>query len=684
VQVAEIVALAEDIEEDGQPTPWAMVVSQWKKHNTVRDGAWVKRDELSEVIRKSGSEWILYTKDGKKVLGKFKSKEDAMKREKQIQYFKHKGESAKDDFWVTVEEMRKICPACADDMVKRGFTRLNLSEAILKEAVGMGGDFPGNMPEQMAKGLCDKFGGDPGFFTACEGSDLKLPAGYDRKAFCAELHKYCVGKWPAEESAKEAYYASGTALVPTGSALTFADLRAAKNAYEATEDMREIVEQFGVLAQNIIDSQAPDKSALLKALGQEFVTIVQGEVAAMQAEEPASPEEPATPETPEEPTTLELPPEEIEPEEQGARINAKMLTRLSDARKTLDEIIAWGGYAEKPAEETPKEEVPPEEETPAEEAFAESIDGACIALSEQEPLTEDGGRRAPVKLDVVLIKPGWGNKRDGHYYSKDMLSRDAHVFEGAKMYATDHRADEKSVRTEVSRIERIKGFTSDGAPIAEVTVFEPSFAEMVRNRADAKLLNTLECSILASGKAKSGEIDGVKGKIVESITSAQSVDWVTKAGAGGQALQLSEAAPADTAPQVEPAQPTEAAAQLSEEGKQNETVQEVQEAIKEDERPKEKEKEVLSEADINATLAKSVLPTWAQDWLREQQYQSADELEAAITRAIPRVKKATHSGEVFGQGGTSMRDAPQSLEEIEKRKKDKFNEVMRKYGAQEV
>jgi len=61
-----------------------------------------------------------------------------------------------------------------------------------------GGDFPGNMPPQMAAGLCKKFGGDPGFFTRCEASDLKLPAGYDKKAYCAELHKHCVGKWPTE------------------------------------------------------------------------------------------------------------------------------------------------------------------------------------------------------------------------------------------------------------------------------------------------------------------------------------------------------------------------------------------------------------------------------------------------------------------------------------------------------
>lgn len=41
------------------------------------------------VIRKRGYQWILYTKDGKRVLGRFRTKKDAVKRERQIQFFKH-------------------------------------------------------------------------------------------------------------------------------------------------------------------------------------------------------------------------------------------------------------------------------------------------------------------------------------------------------------------------------------------------------------------------------------------------------------------------------------------------------------------------------------------------------------------------------------------------------------------
>lgn len=43
------------------------------------------------MIKKNGSRWVLFTADGKKKLGTFPSKEAALKRERQIQFFKRKG-----------------------------------------------------------------------------------------------------------------------------------------------------------------------------------------------------------------------------------------------------------------------------------------------------------------------------------------------------------------------------------------------------------------------------------------------------------------------------------------------------------------------------------------------------------------------------------------------------------------
>ena len=41
------------------------------------------------VIEKKGSQWLLYSRDKSKVLGRFRTKKDALKRERQINYFKH-------------------------------------------------------------------------------------------------------------------------------------------------------------------------------------------------------------------------------------------------------------------------------------------------------------------------------------------------------------------------------------------------------------------------------------------------------------------------------------------------------------------------------------------------------------------------------------------------------------------
>lgn len=42
------------------------------------------------MIIKRGSKYILYSHDGKKILGEFKTKAEALKREKQIRFFKNK------------------------------------------------------------------------------------------------------------------------------------------------------------------------------------------------------------------------------------------------------------------------------------------------------------------------------------------------------------------------------------------------------------------------------------------------------------------------------------------------------------------------------------------------------------------------------------------------------------------
>ena len=51
---------------------------------------WISKGQNLLMIKKSGSKYNLYSKSGKKKLGSFKTKAGAMKRERQINYYKKK------------------------------------------------------------------------------------------------------------------------------------------------------------------------------------------------------------------------------------------------------------------------------------------------------------------------------------------------------------------------------------------------------------------------------------------------------------------------------------------------------------------------------------------------------------------------------------------------------------------
>lgn len=294
--------------------------------------------------------------------------------------------------------------------------------------------------------------------------------------------------------------------------------------------------------------------------------------------------------------------------------------------------------------------------------LSESASGHALALAEAQAVID--GPRAPLLMDVALITPGWGNERDNNYYPSKVLRRDARVFEGAKMYTSDHRPGEKSVRTEVSVIKQIKGFTDDGALIAQVAVHDPDFAEATRNRAKLGTLSSLECSILAIGRTKKGKVNDRKGNIVEAITSAMSVDWVTKGGRGGHAIALAES--------------NTGGEQVAEEEQvttQQETEEESQEAtLTED--GGEEEITYLAESEIKEILTASRLPQQAQGRLAEGQYLDAEAVKAAIEQERAYIKELTGSGKPFAQGETAPTDAQMSEADYDAA----YNDILKRHG----
>lgn len=285
------------------------------------------------------------------------------------------------------------------------------------------------------------------------------------------------------------------------------------------------------------------------------------------------------------------------------------------------------GKGERPQEEVnemdEKDEKPTEKNEAVEAELCESIAGMAM-LEEAEAAAGD-----PLTMRVQLIQPGWGNKKDNHFYPPDMLKRDARVFVGAKMFETDHKPSETNNRTWVSTVTDITGFSDAGAPVAEVVVHSPDFAQRVRNLAAAELLEKLECSIRATGRTKPHQEGERKGYTVEAITSAKSVDWVTKAGAGGKAINIMEGEPE---PEQKP-EPTYLA---------KETVTELLEASK--------------------------MPQRAQNKLAEADYLDEKAVKAAVKAEREYLQEITGAGKPVGMGKTEPKKV--DLEEIERRKDD--------------
>ena len=276
-----------------------------------------------------------------------------------------------------------------------------------------------------------------------------------------------------------------------------------------------------------------------------------------------------------------------------------------------------------------------------------------LAENEQSPISElkesEGG---PLHAVVRVIRPGWGNKKHNHYYPKDVLQRDAYQFIGAKMFETDHRPQEKSTRTWVSTVEDIVGF-EDGAPLARVAVHDSGFADRLRNLDKLGMLNKMECSIYANGLAKGGfKLGGREGKQVESITGVSSVDWVTRAGAGGAAVSLME---------------------NDEELNMNENEEILEEPVEEiQEEPTEVEEVEIQESDpekllevgkVKEILAETELPPYAQTRLAYSgRFMTKEEVVEAAQAELEYIKTVTQSGKPFGMSKKSEK----KIEEVDR------------------
>ncbi|NOH14201.1 MAG: hypothetical protein HND51_21370 [Chloroflexi bacterium] len=160
------------------------------------------------------------------------------------------------------------------------------------------------------------------------------------------------------------------------------------------------------------------------------------------------------------------------------------------------------------------------------------------------PLNEAVVRRDG-SIPIKLIGTGWGTEG---YYSEEVLTRDGpEVFvEGTQMFwdhptvTEDAERPERSLRDLAAETISPARFDANGAEgpglYAEAKVFEG-----YREEVD-ELAPHIGLSILALGRKQIGEAEGRTGPIITEIVKARSVDFVTKAGAGGKVVELFEAA----------------------------------------------------------------------------------------------------------------------------------------------
>ena len=208
-------------------------------------------------------------------------------------------------------------------------------------------------------------------------------------------------------------------------------------------------------------------------------------------------------------------------------------SQIKSAIGALQALLS-GEPEEKPEAERPEAERP----EAVESATDHDLVGDLVPLVEKA-VRKDG--TVPIKV----IAPGWGSSG---FYKPETLQRDGpKVFtKGLQMFVDHPTATEEAERPERS----VNGL---GAVLESDARWDPNGPTGPGLYADAKpfspfkerldeLAPHIGVSIRAVGKAVDGEVEGRKGKIIEAITAARSVDFVTVPGAGWQVLQLFEAA----------------------------------------------------------------------------------------------------------------------------------------------
>ncbi len=310
------------------------------------------------------------------------------------------------------------------------------------------------------------------------------------------------------------------------------------------------------------------------------------------------------------------------------------------------------------------------------------------------PLTEakfDKGRAT-----IIIIKPGF-NLSEDRYYPAEMLKRDYKVFEGQKMYADhpteseDKERPERSIKDWVATLSEVMADEA-GVVTGIAEIVEPWLMQKLASLRDKKMLAEMGISINAVGRATKGTIEGKETLVIEELTGARSVDFVTEPGAGGivtfyetdkrRDIDLVELATLkEIRPDLVKAIEATVRAEIQREVKkvmeneeritelegQNETLTTENTGLKDQiaEAAKMKAK-AEAQASIKEAVAGATLPEAAKERLieRYKDAETADGIAAAIQSEVDYIAKLAEAGKVKGLGPSRNSDPEKDREAL--------------------
>jgi len=310
----------------------------------------------------------------------------------------------------------------------------------------------------------------------------------------------------------------------------------------------------------------------------------------------------------------------------------------------------------------------------------------------------DKGNLAKGILPVRIIKPGFNSSKE-RYYTENAVRDAAVIFDGAKMYA-DHPAKgdrpERSMRDWAATLHDTR-VSESGNAVGMAHIHAGWLKEMVVNLFENGDLQHLGVSINAVGRGVKQVVEGTKTNVIESLVKSrmQSVDFVTEAGAGGQAgltesvrdefidvelidlATLREARPdlvkeAETdiraQIQTEVKAKMELEAQVKELEGQVTTLTAERDALKEAAAQAVKEKaKAEAQALIKEAVDKAELPVAAKTRLIEthKEDESADGIEEVIKAEVDYIASLTEGGKIRDLGPSGDKDPAKTKERME-------------------